>query len=238
MSTRRLLLVSGIALIVAMVMLVPLRLGLRLVDLDRLGLRAADASGSLWTGRLRAAQWHGRALGDIDVRLSPLPLLAGTRRVSLHGGDLRLSLQQGRRHGIADARGSFILDRIDSAPGVALTLRSDGATLLFDGSGCAMAQGHVELALRRAGSDTALATLAGDLACNTGAATVALSSQAAAAPPFDGLRVDLRIESDGAWRAQSLLPPPAGDAARLVLEATGFQPGPAGWSRVDTGRFE
>ncbi|WP_407352267.1 type II secretion system protein N [Luteimonas sp. R10] len=233
MSTRGLAWLFALALPPLLCLLLPLRLALGLVDLEQAGLGAAAATGSLWRGRLHDVHLHDRALGAVDVRLSPWPLLTGTRELVLHGATLRASLLQGARRGIHGATGTLVLDGM--APGLSLVLDADDASLVFTGDACRNAAGRVGLELRPAAGGDPLVVLDGVAACDGRAATVTWAPAGAAAGPFAGLRVDARIEPDGAWQLRSVVP--GADDARdaAALELAGFRPGPGGWSRIDKG---
>ncbi|MEZ0470491.1 type II secretion system protein N [Luteimonas salinilitoris] len=235
MSARGLIWLFALALPPLLALLLPLRLALGVVDLERAGLGAAAASGSLWRGRLHDARLHGRALGDVDVRLSPWPLLTGTRELVLRGATLRASLLQGARRGVRDASGTLVLDDLDLAPGLALALDADDASLVFAGDACRSAAGRIGLELHPAGGGEPLAVLDGAVACDGRAATVAWTPSGAASGPFAGLRVDARIEPDGAWRLRSVVTGVDDAREAAALELAGFRPGPAGWSRIDGG---
>ncbi|WP_149196206.1 type II secretion system protein N [Luteimonas suaedae] len=237
MSTRGLIWLFLLALPPLLGLLLPLRLALGMVDLERAGLGAAGSSGSLWRGRLQDARLHGRALGDVDVRLSPWPLLTGTRELVVRSATLRASLLQGARRGIRDANGTLTLEDLDLAPGLALVLDASDVHLVFVGDACRNASGRIGLALHPAAGGEPFAVLEGAAACDGRAATVAWMPSGAASGPFAALRVDARIEPDGAWRLQSVVPGVDDAREAAALELAGFRPGPAGWSRIDNGTF-
>ncbi|NZA26596.1 type II secretion system protein N [Luteimonas sp. SJ-92] len=237
MSARGLAWLFALALPPMLGLSLPLRLALGLSDLEQAGLGASAASGSLWQGRLHDARLHGRALGDVGVRLSPWPLLTGTRELVVRGATLRASLLQGARRGIRDANGTLVLEDPGLAPGLAVVLDADAARLVFAGDACRSASGRIGLALHPAAGGDPLAVFEGTVACDGRAATVAWTPSGTAPGPFAGLRIDARLEPDGAWRLRSVVPrvDDARDAA--ALELAGFRAGPAGWSRTDSGSF-
>ncbi|MDH5824136.1 type II secretion system protein N [Luteimonas sp. RD2P54] len=236
MSARGLAWLFALALPPLLVLLLPLRLALGAMQPERTGLGAAAVCGSLWRGRLHDARLHGRTLGDVEVGLSPWSLLGGTRALWLRSATLEASLLQGARHGIRGASGTLVLEAPGAAPGLVATLEADGATVLFEGDACRTAAGRVRLALH--GADGApLAVLDGPLACDGRAATVTWGASGAASEGLAGLRIDGRIESDGAWRLRSVVPGVDDAGAAAALGVAGFRPGPGGWSRVDSGRL-
>lgn len=229
MSRRVLVLSFAAAFALAALLLLPLRFALGGLDLDRMGIGAGEAAGTVWHGRLRAARWRGQALGDVALRLQPLPLLGGVRRVHLAGDTLSLDLLQGRVRGLDAGNGELVLEGLDRLPGASLRIALQDAAMRFDRDGCRHADGAVRVELRVA-SLPAIA-LSGRLSCAGEVGRLALASDPAAVIALEAI---LEIERDGGYRLQSLARSDD-PATRLALQLAGFQEGPAGMSRVDAG---
>lgn len=190
------------------------------------GLVAREASGSLWHGRLRGAGWRGVALGDLDLRLQPLPLLAGTRALRLSGESFSLRLLQGRRTGIDDADGRLAPGKAAMLAGLQAEAEFSGFALVFEGDRCTQAAGRLQLRLPPAGSGRELLLLSGAPACADRIGVVELRSQEG------GSRVEasVQIDAEGRYRVQSLVRDADPVIARALREG-GFQESPGGYSR-------
>lgn len=190
------------------------------------GLVAREASGSLWHGRLRGAGWRGVALGDLGLRLQPLPLLAGTRALQLRSESLSARLLQGRRNGVDGADGRLALGTADMSAGLQAEAEFSGFALVFEGDRCAQAAGRLQVRLSPAGGDRELILLSGTPACADRIGVIELRSQAG------GSRVEasMQIDADGRYRLQSLVRDADPVIARALREG-GFQQSPGGYSR-------
>lgn len=212
------------AVAVAMLSMPPLQLlASRLADR---GLVAREAHGSLWHGHLRGAGWRGIALGDLGLRLQPLPLLAGTRALQLRGKSLSARLLQGRRNGVEGADGRIALGEAEMIAGLRAEAEFSGFTLVFEGDRCTHAAGRLQLRLSPAGAGRELLLLSGAPSCADRIGVVELRSQEG------GSRVEasLRIDADGRYRLQSLVRDADPVIARALREG-GFQESPGGYSR-------
>ncbi len=176
-SAARLLWFGGV-LLLGGVVLVPLRWVLPA------GVSAAGATGNLWRGQLRAAQWGGLGLGDLELRLAALPLLAGVARVSVAGPGLSGTLLLGRQRGV---------EALDGAPQLAglplpfAGLRLSRVDLLFGADGCVQAGGRMEVQMAAPNA----AMLAGTPVCDGADARVDLAGP-------DGVPAGrLRLGADG-----------------------------------------
>jgi hypothetical protein len=98
---RRSLLVcaSVVAFGAALVMTLPMRVALTWMGADRAGVSAAEVSGPVWNARLRAAEYHGAFLGDVEASLDPFALLSGTRRLVVRGILGKATLVEGASRG-------------------------------------------------------------------------------------------------------------------------------------------
>jgi general secretion pathway protein N len=177
---------------IALVAFLPLRL-----VLGGNGLTAREASGSVWAGRLKEARIGPAALGDLDARLAPLPLLVGHARVGLarpSGAPDRLtgalSLARHRR-AIESVSGTIPIDSMGALPIASLSLTD--VTVVFRDGTCDRAEGQVQASLSGTGLP---ASLSGAVRCDSGALLLPLAS----GPGTEG--VALRIFGDGRYEAQ------------------------------------
>ncbi|NNC71358.1 MAG: type II secretion system protein GspN [Sphingomonadaceae bacterium] len=69
--------------LIAVIVLIPMRLGLDWLGLDERGVAAREARGSVWNGLLTEAQFGGSDVGDVDAGLGLFPLLIGRARLSV-----------------------------------------------------------------------------------------------------------------------------------------------------------
>jgi general secretion pathway protein N len=227
----------GALLVAALVAFLPLRLVLGVAGIDQAGLTARAAQGSVWMGRLRDARVGDVALGDLDARLAPWPLLLGRARMELDSdGDTPARSLHGAlgvsRTGIRvdDLTATIAPGRL-FAPLPVTTLALDAVSVRFEDGACSAAEGRVRATLTGDFGGIALPqALSGAIRCEGSALLVPLSSQAGAE------RVDLRIEGDGRYRATVALQP--ADAPALArLTALGFVAGAAGYTLSVEGRF-
>jgi general secretion pathway protein N len=184
----------AILFVLALLVLLPLRL-----VIGGSGLSAREASGTIWSGTLKEARVGPAVLGDLDVRVAPLPLLTGRLQLDLS------------RPGAAPDRlsGSLVLSRnrraIERATGLVPIEASIGAlplasldltdvTARFRDGICDRAEGIVRANLSASATGSNLpASLSGTARCDRGAVLV----------PFalggTGGRVELRIHGDGRY---------------------------------------
>lgn len=190
------------------------------------GLVAREASGSLWHGRLRGAGWRGVALGDLGLRLQPLPLLAGTRALQLRGDSFSMRLLQGQRNGVENAEGRLALGTADMTAGLQAEAELSGFALVFEDDRCTQAAGRLQVRLSPAGGGRELLLLSGTPACADRIGVVELRSQGG------GSRVEasVQIDADGHYRVQSLVRD-ADPVFAGALREGGFQESPGGYSR-------
>lgn len=223
-------------LAVALVVFLPLRLAIAWFDLGGRGLAAREAEGSLWSGRLRDAQFGPVLLGDVSARLDVLPLLLGRARLSLH----RDAAAGGRFDGALIAvRDGFGLEDLTGqlragalfAPLPVAALDLARVSVRFESGRCARAQGQVRADLAGEVEGVALPSgLGGTLRCEGGAVLLPLAGQSGME------RINLSIEASGRWRAV-LIVRAAGPAAVQRLTGAGFVPGPGGHVRRIEGSF-
>ena len=138
----------GVLIVLAMLVLLPMRLALGWVGLGEQGFSARAVSGSVWRGRLDDARFGDLTLGTLDASLSPLALLVGRARVSLDGGNSvqgSLTLSRNTR-GIDHVSGVLPTGRV-FAPLPVTQLTLDDVSVQFSGESCEKAGGRVTAAL-------------------------------------------------------------------------------------------
>ncbi len=223
------------AFLFALVALLPLRLALHWFGLDSHGFTARQARGSVWLGGLSEAQFGSVALGDLQTRLSSLPLIIGRARIDLKRNDPSNPLTGAT----TVARHSFGLDdmsaRLDVgsafAPLPIASLDFSQVTAHFVDGACGMASGLVKATI--AGDVAGIQLpggLSGNARCDNGALLLPLVSP----PGTEAL--NLRLRQDGNYQVQ-LAVRPSDDAMRDRLVASGFQLGATGYVLNADGTF-
>lgn len=224
----------GAMLVVALVVLLPLRLVLGLVGLGDAGLTARAVDGVLWSGRLHEARFGELVLGDLDARLALFPLLVGRARVELDGTGARPvhgAVTVGRHAiGIDDMTASLLTGQL-FAPLPVVALDLDQVSVRFRDGQCETAEGRVRATLAgEAGGVPLPPTLSGPARCEAGALLLPLVSQAGSET------ATLRVTGDGRYHADFALRP--GDPALAArLERAGFIGGAGGYRLGVEGRF-
>ena len=224
------------ALVLALLVLLPLRVAAGWFDMGGRGLAAREAEGSLWFGRLREAQFGPVLLGDVDARLNILPLLLGRARLSLHRDEAAGGLFDGAilvtRHsfGLEDLTGQLRTGSLFGPLPIA-TLDLADVSVHFEGDQCESAEGQVRAALSGDVVGLGLPSgLSGAVRCQNGAAVLPLTGQSGME------QLTISIEASGRWRADILLRPT--DPVTIQrLAAAGFAPGAGGYVRRIDGSF-
>jgi len=232
MSRRALAALFIGALLPLLVATLPLRLAVAGDALAGLGVNAIEATGSIWSGRLRAATWRGHPQGDVAVSLRPLSLLAGVRRLRLSTPALSLDLLRGRRSGFEHASGRLELPLGAPLAGT-LALSLDDARLVFGDGICRQAGGRIEAEFTAEGLPGPL-RLAGSPACDDGRGRILLSTQPG--PGALPVEAGITIDAQGRYQVRSLVRT-TDDAFAQALGNAGFQPTPEGMARVQRGRL-
>ncbi|MFN4175689.1 type II secretion system protein N [Phenylobacterium sp.] len=219
---------ASAAFVLALVVLVPLRMALGWSGATETGLSARRATGTVWSGRLIGAAYHGISLGDARVSLDILGL---GLRVAADGeargrGILRAS-------GVSHATAALPLARL--APGLPLTgeLRVEDLSVDFGKGACRKARGRVALQDVRLGGAAGPVPglrLAGQAACRDGRFLLPLAGEAS------GVAIDVLVRLDGAGRYEAVSRLRATDPLALAAAgAAGFERGLDGFSRTDRG---
>ncbi|WP_293879793.1 type II secretion system protein N [Sphingomonas sp.] len=217
MSRARALGVFAATLLVMLVLLCPLGAGVALTGLGQLGLSARAATGTMWSGSLADARLGPVPLGDVDVALRPLPLLAGRIELGVTGvsGTGRLIASSGSlgigkvtaKLSLAQAFAPLPLDLIDL----------DEVTVRFVGLRCDSAEGRVRATFTGDVGGLDLSSgLSGAARCDGGELLLPLASQSGTQ------RLSLHVAGDGGWRAV-LTVRVADPAMAEKLAAAGFR---------------
>lgn len=171
--------------------MLPLRFALAIADPSSAGLTHANASGPVWNGVIRAADWRGLPLGDMRVAMQPLDLVTGQIGVAFQAsGPVSSGVMKGSGATWRFERlnGRIALDQIASGlpPEAAVFLTA--ASLTPSPQGCTAASGQVTV---DGLPSPAPATLEGSLRCDAGDLAVSLAA------PQGGGAIDIRISLTG-----------------------------------------
>jgi len=218
--------VAGFA--AALASTLPMSLALAWLGGARIGVSAAEVSGSIWNGRLRAAQYRGIALGDVEASLEPFALLAGTRRLAVQGTFGRTTLVQGDTRGFEMADAAIEVEHLRPTLPLAGRLRLEGATLLFSAGRCARAEGRIATdVLQHAFNGP---EVAGNLSCAGEAAIARLEGR------MEDVQVSiaLRLDAGGRYQAETRIVS-ANLLIRGALALAGFAENGDGFTRSDEG---
>jgi hypothetical protein len=222
--------VSFAAFSAALAITLPISFALSWLGADRMGVSAAEVSGSIWDGRLRAGQYRGVPLGDIEASLDPFALLAGTRRLAVQGTLGRATLVQGDTRGFEMADAAIEVEHLRPSLPLAGRLRLENATLLFSGERCTRAEGRIATdVLQRAFNGP---EVAGTLACAGEAAIAQLEGRMQDVQVSIALRLDAR----GRYQAETRIVS-ANPMVRGVLALAGFAENGDGFTRSDEGNL-
>ena len=222
----------GAMFVAALLVFLPMRVALGWLGVGEQGLSARAATGSVWSGRLIDARFGDLALGDLDAGVSPLALLIGQARVSLHRGDALHGTIGLSRHGrrIDALTASLPTGRI-FAPLPVTRLDLSEVTIHFTDDACDTAEGRVTATLVGAVGGVALpASVSGNARCDGGALLLPLASQAGTE------NVLLRVTGAGRYTAALSLQT-SDPAAVQQLAAAGFVAGPGGYRLSVEGSF-
>lgn len=166
------------------------------------GLTAREARGSVWLGQLQEARIGGATLGDLDARLSPVPLLVGRARVEVErrtrGPDqLRAALGlSGASRALEGATGSVPAGSLFGPLPIG-TLELADVTVRFRDGVCDRAEGQIRATVTGAIAGVDLAQgLSGRVRCDRGALLIPLASASG------GEALSVRVRGDGRWEAE------------------------------------
>ena len=228
-----------IVLLGTLVVLFPLRLALSLLDLDRIGVSARSASGSIWSGRLDEVAAAGVPIGTVEARLSPFQLLLGRARIDVKrpsdaaGAEpLSGAVTVSRNSlGIADVTATVPLAAA-LAPLPVSNVTLTGFNVRFEGNACTRANGAARAALSGSVAGVTLAQgLSGNASCDGRYVRIPLVSQSGQE------RLEIRVAIDGDYVVDLFAVQPTADRIP-ALAALGFTEVPGGFRLRTTGRFE
>ena len=236
-STRRAVLIA-LALLLALVVLLPLRIVFDAAGLGSRGVSARAVEGSIWSGTVRDLRIGKLSLGDLDAGLSPAGLLGGEMVLNMTRAEdapgqppLAFTLaRSGDSIAIREAVGEIATADL-FAPLPLRSVNLDGVNIGFDGRRCASASGAVRVNIEQSLFGVTLQRgLSGNLRCDGGDLLVPLQGQS-------GLeQLDIRIKGNGRYSADFRLGGLAASAGS-ALSALGFrQQGDAMAIRIN-GRF-
>jgi general secretion pathway protein N len=200
------------------------------------GLAAREATGSIWLGVLKEAQFGPVPLGDLRARLNVLPLLLGRARLSLSrdeagGGQFAGAVAVSRHDaGFEDLTGQ-IRPGSSLAPLPVAALDLDHVSAHFADGLCESAGGRLRATLAGELAGVALpGGMAGALRCAEGALLLPLVSQSGM------VTLNLTVRADGRYRLDFVLRQTDPSLAPR-LTAAGFRPSAEGYSRRIEGTF-
>lgn len=229
--------IFGAVLVIALIVLMPMRLALALFGFGDVGLSARVVTGPVWYARLSEAHVGDIDLGDVTAALSPLQLVVGRARI-----DLRGTPREGEpamRGAIGLTRHSVGLDDMTAsvpvgsvfAPLPISQLVLEDVSVRFEGDACTGADGRVKAVIAGSIAGLNLAQgMSGAVRCAGGELLVPLASQSG------GETITLRIKADGRYRA-ALGVQPGDPQMASALAAIGFQPSRSGYALSVEGHF-
>lgn len=227
----------GGMMLVALVVLFPMRLALGVFGLAGEGLSAREVTGSVWWGGLNEAQYGNVPLGDVGASLSPIQLFVGRARIDVWGreGTANASLSGA----VGFSRNTSGVDDVTAtvpageafAPVPITAIQLDDVSVKFRDGRCETAEGKITATIDATLPQLNLPpTLIGNARCEGGALLVPLASQAQTES------IAVTIEADGKYRA-ILTVRPSDPAAGTALMGAGFKPTNAGYRLTVTGNF-
>lgn len=190
--------------VLSLIAMLPMRLVLDWLEVDRHGFAAREAQGSVWYGAVADVQLGSVSLGSVQARLRVLPLLVGRARVDLmRGGEpdpmTGAATVTANSFGMDDTTVRLNLGAV-LAPLPVGSLDLRGVTARFANGVCVEASGLVRAAVAGEVGGMALpGGLSGTVRCEAGALLLPLAGQSGMESLF------LRLWSDGRYRADLLL---------------------------------
>ncbi|MCE7797496.1 type II secretion system protein N [Sphingobium sufflavum] len=215
--------ILAVALLLALVGAMPLRMLFALVDAGEMGIAARSVRGPVWWGAAEELQAGPVRIGTVDVMLSPLHLLLGRARLDIRRkkglpDDIEGALTAGvATRGIDDMTGTLPMGGALSPLPVS-TVEMQDVSIAFSGSRCVRAEGRMRAMLSAGLPGMDLANgLSGAVRCDGTDLLIALVSQSGVE------RIELRV--DGAGRYRGGMTVAGGDPlVAVALGAAGFRP--------------
>lgn len=225
-SPRRLALL--LALLMALILLLPLRVAFDALALQENGLSARAIHGSVWRGRIERLSLGDAVLGDVRASLSPLQLLLGRARLDFaaegDGPDVF-------RGGVSVNMVSFGLDDVTGTVGLGRRFAPLPVSHLdfrhfsvrFSHGRCVRAQGRVIASLLPVLPGMPVAgEMSGEAMCDGPSLLLTLASETGPE------RLEVRVDGDRGYHARLTL-----GAAAPTLLAEGFAEGSDGIYRLE-----
>jgi len=222
-------------LIVAVIVLFPLRLALGLSDMKSIGFTARQVEGTIWSGRIGELHMRSQPLGAMDVALDPFALLLGKlsmsfKRLDNPEGPLEGRLVTGVTRGLVDTSGRIaVADMFAPLPIAALEL--DKVTVQFRDGRCDKASGQVRpIIAAPIPGVTFDAGLAGVVECDGQRARVRMVT------PSGAERLEFYVQESGQYRGWMSVRNSRPDVVG-ALSIFGFRPSPQGMTLTVDGRL-
>lgn len=226
-----------VAFLIALLAVLPMRLGIGWLGLDTRGLAAREVEGSIWFGALKEAQYGSVGLGDVHAGLRGLPLLLGRARVAMDRDagtpddafDGAVTVTR-RGFGFDDVDGRLQLSGAFGALPLTQVDLGDVTAHFLNGQ-CDRAAGTVRAAV--AGDIAGIALpggLTGTARCDGGALLLPLVSQSGTES------LDIKLFGDGRYQAQVLMRSTDTTLAPRFA-AAGFAVTPAGYALTLNGEL-
>jgi general secretion pathway protein N len=198
------------------------------------GLSAASVSGTVWRGRLRDAALGGIRLGDVQMGVSPLSLLAARVRLGFRSDSVSGALRLGPGAlELLDIDGVLPLAALAPQSGLSGRVGLQGFDLDLRRSACRRAGGEVRLdQIRLAGLELPGLVLTGTAACAGKDLVVPLRGQAEGVD----VQADLRATPAGAY-AVGLTLRTTRPEVEAALAASGYRRTLEGYATTLTGQL-
>ena len=224
-------------MLIALIILFPMRLALGVFGLAGEGLSAREVTGPVWWGGLNEAHYGNVALGDVSAGLSPIQLLIGRARIDVRGQEG--AANAGLSGAVSFSRNTSGVDDVSAivpagdafAPVPITSIQLDDVSVHFRDGRCETAEGKVTAMIAATMPQLNLPpTLTGNARCEGGALRIPLASQAQTESNA------VTIEADGKYRAE-LVVRPSDPAVGESLTNAGFRQTNAGYRMTVNGNF-
>ncbi len=209
---------------------VPMEFALGLFRGQNTAIAARAVTGTIWNARMQDLRIDGFRAGNASVRLDPISLMTGTRRLDISSARGAAILVDGGLMGAEHVRASIAGSELGLPFMTGGTVRLDDVTLLFQNGNCRAASGRIATDAFSVFSKGL--ELAGNLRCEDAAAIADLSGR----NDETEISLALRIQSDGGYRAETRVRN-ASPAGREALLLAGFDQIGGDLVRADQGRM-
>lgn len=235
-APRWLIWVVGVGLL-GLLALFPLRVALGAADLERMGLTARKVSGTIWSGQIGGLALDRQGLGNFNVGVEPLPLLAGRASIrfdriedQLQGPLSGTLLSGGASRGVKGLTGRLATASL-FAPIPVEALDFDRVNIVFRNGECAQASGNLTaLVGTRIGPLDLTRGLSGPISCEGDRVRARLASAGG------GEFIQFYLAADGRYRAFMTIRSVAPEIG-AALTLFGFEPGPDGFTLTTSNKL-